>query len=72
MSKQRRITVQTAAQPAYFANVDVACKQKRMMSTNVFRQLFTGIPLADLGFFRGGDFGNQSERALRGSGLTGE
>ena len=32
------------------------------------------ITLADLGFFRGGDFGNpseRSERALRGSGLTG-
>jgi len=33
------------------------------------------VPLADLGFFRGGDFGNPSERrerALRGSGITGE
>jgi len=32
------------------------------------------VTLADLGFFRGGDFGNtseRSERALRGSGLTG-
>jgi len=34
-----------------------------------------GIALADLGFFRGGDSGNpseRSERALRGSGLTEE
>jgi len=33
------------------------------------------VTLADLGFFTGGDFGNPSElseRALRGSGLTGE
>jgi len=33
------------------------------------------IAVADLGFLEGGDFGNpseRSERALRGSGLTGE
>ena len=31
------------------------------------------MPLADLEFFRGGgDFGNPSERALRGSGLSEE
>jgi len=29
-------------------------------------------PLADLGFLEGGDFGNPSERALRGCGLTRE
>ena len=33
---------------------------------------FQLCPLADLGVFRGGDFGNPSERALRGSGLTRE
>jgi len=33
---------------------------------------FELCPLADLGVFRGGDFGNPSERALRGSGLTRE
>jgi len=38
------------------------------------KRALLGRPLADLGFFRGGDFGNsseRSERALRGSGLTG-
>ena len=33
------------------------------------------VALADLGYFRGGDFRNpskRSERALKGSGLTGE
>jgi len=33
------------------------------------------LALADLGFFRGGDFGNpieRSERALKGPGLQGE
>jgi len=36
---------------------------------------YTSCPLTDLGFFRGDDFGNPSERcerALRVSGLTGE
>jgi len=34
--------------------------------------MFGAIAVVDLGFFRGGDFGNpskRSERALRGSGL---
>jgi len=41
-----------------------------------FLHLSSHVPLVDLGFFRRvGDFGNPSERsqrALRGSGLTGE
>ena len=47
----------------------------RRVSMMFYRHNCACYSLTDLGFFRGGDFGNPSERsvrALRGSGLTGE
>jgi len=49
--------------------------EKNCMQFSTVLTVVTFVSLADLGFFKGGDFGNpskRSERALRGSGLTGE
>jgi len=65
---------------AVWSKTDAGILAERLRSIfDIFQHIvmsaFSTYTLADLGFLEGGDFGNPSERsdrALRGSGLTGE
>ena len=55
--------------------IQFACRTNTFLCDPILMSDYIRQPLADLGFLEGGDFGNpseRSERALRGSGLTGE
>ena len=70
--------IYTHADPAYDPAADPGTSRQLSLLSCAGRETSTGQrgdALVDLGFFGGGDFGSpskRSERALRGSGLTGE